>query len=48
MERIDDKEKELQEFYRKTIIEIANKIENVEYLKRICGLSEYLYIYKKE
>lgn len=41
-------EREMQEYYRKTINEIADKIKNVKYLKRICKLAEYLYIYKEE
>lgn len=37
-----------KEEYRKKIIEMVEKIENVAILKRIYKLTEYLYIHKKE
>ena len=32
--------------YKKKIIEILDKIDNIKLLKRIYELAEYLYIYK--
>ena len=34
--------------YKQKIIELIEKIENQEVLKRIYQLAEYLYIHKKE
>lgn len=45
MKKINTKEKEL---YRKNIIEMVESIENVEILKRIYELTEYLCIRKKK
>ena len=36
-----------REYYKKKINEMLEKIENVEFLKRIYNLIEYLYIYGK-
>lgn len=45
MKKSNTKEKEL---YRKNIIEMVESIENVEILKRIYELTEYLCIHKKK
>lgn len=37
-----------KEYYRQKIIEMVEKIQNIEFLKRIYRLAEYLYINKKE
>ena len=37
-----------KEYYKKKIIEMLEKIENLAFLKRIYELSEYLYIHKEE
>lgn len=37
-----------KEYYRQKIIEMVGKIQNLEFLKRIYRLAEYLYINKKE
>lgn len=31
---------------RELIIELVNKIDNIDNLKRICELAKYLYVYK--
>lgn len=37
-----------KEYYKKKIIEMVEKIENPESLKRIYQLAEYIYVNKKE
>lgn len=37
-----------KEYYKKKIVEMVGKIENLETLKRIYRLAEYLYVHNKE